>query len=97
MNDEHAERIVRLLEEIRDGQRLQLERQAQALARQEEVFAQQRERIAGALRRAGEADELLANSKQVVGGARVLVLIAVPFAVLALGFVAWILFARAVS
>jgi hypothetical protein len=37
MNDAQAERMVRLLEEIRDGQQLQLERQAQALQWQEEL------------------------------------------------------------
>jgi hypothetical protein len=30
MDDKHAEQIIRRLEEIRDGQRLQLERQAEA-------------------------------------------------------------------
>jgi hypothetical protein len=42
MNDEQGERFTGLLDEIRDGQRLQLERQAQALRRQEELIAQQR-------------------------------------------------------
>ena len=42
MNEEQAAKIIRLLEEIRDDQRLQLERQATALTRQEEVLSEQR-------------------------------------------------------
>jgi len=49
LNDQHAEQIIRLLEEIRDGQRLQLERQAQALGeRAEGVLAKSAKLAAGA-------------------------------------------------
>ena len=39
MNDEDGRRIAALLEEIRDGQREQIARQAEALALQREQFA----------------------------------------------------------
>lgn len=94
MNDQQGERIVRLLEEIRDGQRLQLERQAQALQRQEELVAQQRERLAGLSQRSDQAQRLLDRSARVVAGARVLAFVALPFAVLILAFVVWALIAR---
>jgi hypothetical protein len=101
MNDEHAERIIRLLEEIRDGQRLQLERQALALERQAEVLAQQRERLAASSKSVGEtlaigeqAKRIVAQSAKVVMGARILVFVALPFAVLLLAFVLWALFAH---
>jgi hypothetical protein len=94
MNDEQADRIVRLLEEIRDGQRLQLERQAQALQRQEELLAQQRERLAGLSQRSGQAERLLDRSAKVVASARILAFVALPIAVLMLAFVIWVLLAR---
>jgi hypothetical protein len=37
MSDHDIERIISLLEEIRDGQKLQLARQAEALQRQAEL------------------------------------------------------------
>jgi hypothetical protein len=96
MNDQDAEKIIRLLEEIRDGQRLQLERQAQALERQAEVLAQQRERLAASskgiveTKAIGEqAERILAQSAKVVTGARVLVLVALPLAALLLVFALW--------
>src|SRR5215468_7041898 len=89
MNDAQAERMVRLLEEIRDGQRLQLERQAQALQRQDELLAQQRERLAGLSKRSEQADQLLRKSAKVVAGARILALVALPFVILLVVFLVW--------
>jgi len=97
MNDEQAERIARLLEEIRDGQRLQLERQAQALQRQDELLAQQRERLAGLSKRSEQADQVLAKSAKIVAGARILALVALPFVVLLVVFLAWALLAHNAS
>jgi hypothetical protein len=61
MDQEQTQKLLALLEEIRDGQRLMIERQAQALARQEEIIARQRERQAGHL---GAADQILAQADQ---------------------------------
>jgi hypothetical protein len=102
MNDDpHTERIIRLLEEIRDGQRLQLERQAQALERQAEALAQQRERLAGIARDASDAQgigehagRVLAQSSKLVASARILLWVSLPFAVLLLAFVIWALVAH---
>jgi hypothetical protein len=101
MTDPHAERIIRLLEEIRDGQRLQLERQAQALERQAEALAGQRQRLVGLARGADEAKGLgeqagrvVAQSAQLVTRARVLLWLALPSVLLLLAFVLWALFAR---
>lgn len=101
VSDEHAERIIRLLEEIRDGQRLQLERQALALERQAELVARQSERLAGLSRQADQASSLetgawqvLAKSAKLVASARILTFIALPLAVLLLGFIVWVLFAH---
>jgi hypothetical protein len=94
MNDEQADRIARLLEDIRDGQRLQLERQAQAIQRQEELLAQQRARLANVSEDSGKAKELIATSARVVASARILVLIALPLAVLLIVFLVWVFWAQ---
>lgn len=95
MNDEQAQRIIGLLEEIRNGQRLQLERQSQALERQAELLARQRERLAGvpASVEAG-AEQLLARSAKLVASARLLTFIAAPAALLLLAFLIWVLIAH---
>jgi hypothetical protein len=93
MNDTQAERVVRLLEEIRDGQRLQLERQGEALKRQEELVAQQKARLATLSERSGNADDILAASAQVVTSARILVW-AVPLAIVCVAVLLWLVLAR---
>lgn len=101
MNDEQSERLLRLLGEIRDGQKLQLERQAEALERQAEVIAQQKQRLAslsqGAsdLQGVGEhAGRVVAESAKLVRSARVLIWVALPFVGLLLAFLIWALFAQ---
>jgi len=96
MNDEQAAKMVRLLEEIRDGQRLQLERQAQALQRQDELLAQQRERLSSLSQRSGQAEQLLAKSAKVVASARMLTFLVLPFAIVFVAFLVWILLARVI-
>jgi hypothetical protein len=100
MNEEDSERIIRLLEEIRDGQRLQLERQAHAIEQQAQALAQQRQRLAGLSQGASEvqgfgeqAGRVLSQSSKLVKSARVLVWVSIPFAVLLFAFVLWALLA----
>ena len=95
MNDELAEKIIRLLEEIRDAQRRQLEHQAEALANQKEVLAQQRERLAGLSKRSTQAEDLLTKSAKVVAAARIVAFVLVPVAMVLLAFLAWVLLGRA--
>ena len=97
MNDEQADRMVRLLEEIRDGQRLQLERQALALQRQDELLAQRRERQADVSQRTGEAEQLLTKASKVVARASIVSFVVFPIALLGFVFLLWLVFARVVS
>ena len=96
MDNPDTERIIRLLEEIRDNQRLQLQHQEQALERQAEVLARQRERLSGRADEAQAIEEranrVLAKSAQLVGSARLLLLIAAPTALLVVAFLFWVLF-----
>lgn len=94
MNDQQAEEMIRLLQELRDGQRLQLERQAQALQRQDELMAQQRERLAATSQRSGETEQLFAKTAKVVARASVLAFVVYPLAVVALIVVLWLVFFR---
>ena len=94
MNDQHAGRIISLLEEIRDGQKLQLERQT-------ELMAEQRARLANVSSLTGDAQNIrdgaagmIAGSSRLISIARVLVLVAIPFVLMLLAFVVWLLITR---
>ena len=103
MDSDDARRMIALLEEIRDGQQLQLARQAEALERQAEALAlqqQHRATLKGQSDRARElqerAEKIQARSAGLIGAARVLVLVVAPLAVLLLVFVCWLAFSRAI-
>lgn len=57
MDDDQTRRIIAVLEEIRDGQR-------EALARQAETMTLLRERMASAQERTGRVDQLIAEATQ---------------------------------
>jgi hypothetical protein len=95
MNDQQAEEMIRLLHELRDGQQLQLERQAQAMQRQEDLLAQQRERQAASLHRSGETEQLFASTSKLVARASVLAFVVYPIVVIVLMLVLWMVLARA--
>jgi uncharacterized membrane protein (DUF106 family) len=104
MSDQQAERMIRLLEEIRDGQRLQLERQAQALQQQAELLAQQKERYASlsdrygnAAQLQGGAQEMLDTSRRLIRRARIVMFISFPLALLLFAFLAWTFLARMIQ
>lgn len=98
MNDDDARRLLAVLEEIRDQQKLHLERQAEAIAMQREhvsLFRAQSER-AGRLQDRAEA--LQAKSTQLVTGSRkvigfVLALIVV-LVILLVVYVGWLILRR---
>jgi len=70
MNDDDARRMIALLEEIRDQQRVQLERQADALAVSREHIVRVREQADRADRLQERAEALQAKSAQVIGRSR---------------------------
>jgi hypothetical protein len=96
MTDEQAEKMVRLLEEIRDGQRLSLQRQEQALQRQSELMSQQRERFAASSQRSAEAEQLFEKTAKIVARASVLAFVVVPVAAVCFFLLLWLVFARVV-
>jgi hypothetical protein len=101
MDADDARKMIALLEEIRDGQQLQLRRQAEALERQTEALGMQRQHYENLQIQSGKARELQeraekiqAGSARLIGGARVLVLTVAPLAALLLVFVCWMVFSR---
>jgi hypothetical protein len=82
---EKLDRIARLLEEIRDGQKTQLERQADALALQKEQF----ERTHKLQER---AEAIQDRSARLVGRVQRFVPFAMAVVVILIGYVSWLLF-----
>ena len=68
--DEDAKRVIALLEELREGQKLQLERQLEALELQRRQFAAMQEQFARAERIQGKAELLQDRGARLVQGAR---------------------------
>lgn len=101
MSERDIEKIIGLLEEIRDGQKLQLDRQAEALDRQAEVIAKQKERFAtfdeaktAAQTIQNQSANTLRKSEQLIDRARFTAIFVVPAALLLLVVVCWLVFHR---
>ena len=94
MDEQTGERILASIDAIREQQRLQLERQAEALALQREqfeIFKRQAERID---RTHDRAERIQAKSSELVGLARKTFIVVLPILVLLIGYVTWLLFHR---
>ena len=83
---------VDLLKEIRDHQKLQLERQAEALAIQKEQFEIFRKQMEQTQRIQDRAEMLQDKSAQIIGSARKVFIVVVPVLVLLIIYVSWLLF-----
>jgi len=83
---------VDLLKEIRDNQKLQLERQAEALAIQKEQFEIFRKQMEQTQRIQDRAEMLQDKSAQIIGSARKVFIVVVPVLVLLIIYVSWLLF-----
>ena len=89
---EKLEQIAALLEEVRDNQRTQLERQAESLAIQKEqfqVFLKQQEKTRQLQDR---AEAIQARSSHLIGNVQRFVPFAMAAVAVLIGFVAWLLF-----
>lgn len=79
------ERIARLLEEIRDGQKIQLERQAETLAIQKEQFQR-------AQKLQDRAEAIQDRSAQLVGRLHRVMPFVLAAVVILIAYVSWLLF-----
>ena len=84
MNDNDIRQLSRVLEEIRDNQKHQLERQQEALAIQREQFA--------IVQRQAERAERIQDRAQLMGSARAVVTILIPIVIALLVYVSWLIF-----
>lgn len=92
MNERDAQQLIRLLEEMRDNQRRQLERQAEALALQREQFALVQKQSERAERLQDRAEEIQMKSAQLVTGARKGMVVVLPVIVVLLAYLSWLIF-----
>ncbi len=92
MNPAHDQRLLQLLEELRDGQRAQMERQQEALTMQREQLALVRAQFERAERIQDRAENLQERSAQVMGAARKSLFVVLPILFALIAYVSWLLF-----
>jgi uncharacterized membrane protein (DUF106 family) len=92
MNDQNSQQLIRILEEIRNNQRTQLERQAEALALQREQFALVQKQTERAERLQDRAEQIQIKSAQLVTSARKGMVVILPIIVLLLAYLSWLIF-----
>jgi hypothetical protein len=92
MNTDEAAKIARLLEELREGQKQQLEHQREALDLQRKQYAVFQEQAARGERIQQKAELLQDRGAALVRGTRKVVLIIVPIVVALIAYVSWLLF-----
>lgn len=90
--DNDAKQMTALLEELREGQKLQLERQLEALELQRKQFAAMQEQFARAERIQSKAELLQDRGANLVQGARKVFAVVVPVIVVLVVYVSWLLF-----
>ncbi len=91
-SDSDVRQLIRLLEEIRDNQRAQLERQAESLALQREQFALVQKQTERAERLQDRAEDMQAKGAQLVAGARKAMAVVIPIIVALLAYLSWLIF-----
>jgi len=92
MSDQELQPLVRILEAIRDNQRLQLDRQAEALALQREQFALVQRQYERHERLQDRAEELQAKHGQLMAGARMALAVIVPLVLVLILYFSWLIF-----
>ena len=92
MHDDDAKRIAAAIEELRDGQKLQIERQLEALELQRQQFAILQNQAARAERIQAKAELLQDRGAKLVQGSRTFVMVLVPVVVALIVYVSWLIF-----
>lgn len=92
MSEPQAEQFLALLEEIRNNQRLQIDRQAEALALQKEQFDLVRKQFERTERIQDRAEELQKKSAQLVASSRNVQKVVIPVIILLLAYLTWLNF-----
>jgi hypothetical protein len=92
MSDQDAQRIIHILEEIRDNQKLQLQQQGEALMLQREQFAITQKQTDRTERIQDRAEQIQAKSAQLVSGSRKAMLVILPVILVLIVYVSWLFF-----
>jgi len=92
VNDQDAQQIMHILEEIRENQKLQLKQQADALTLQREQFAITQKQTDRTERIQDRAEQIQAKSAQLVSGSRKAMLVILPVILILIGYVSWLFF-----
>ena len=92
MEEKQLDQLVKILEEIREGQRLQLDRYEEVMALQREHLDLYKLQYERAERINAKAEEIQNKSAQIVGGVGKLLLIVIPFGLLLLLYLSWLIF-----
>lgn len=92
MNDNDTQKLIATLEEVRDNQKLQLERQLEALTLQREQVAMVQRQVERAERLQDRAEKLQSKSALVFAIARKFLFTLLPIVVVLIAYVSWLLF-----
>lgn len=92
MDKQQADRIIALLEQVRDNQAMQLTRQADALALQKEQFEVVRRQAERAEKLQDRAEELQARGMGIMKTARRSLAVVLPIVFLLIAYLSWLLF-----
>jgi uncharacterized membrane protein (DUF106 family) len=92
MDPPQADRMLALLEQLRDNQAEQLRRQAEALAVQKEQFEIFRRQAERAEKLQDRAEELQSRSMGIVKTARRALAIVLPIVILLILYLSWLIF-----
>ncbi len=94
MTEEQTKEIAALLREIRDDQRLQLQRQQESLALQQQQLALVSRQFERAEKLNERAEMIQNKSAQIVAGARRVFMFVLPVIVILLAYVSWLILRR---
>jgi uncharacterized membrane protein (DUF106 family) len=92
VNDDDAKRMAAVLEELREGQKLQLERQLEALDLQRKQFELVQGQAARTERIQDKAEQIQDRSARLVQVSRRLALFLLPVIIVIVLYVSWLVF-----
>jgi len=94
MGEEDSRRLLALLEDIRENQKLQIDRQFEALELQRRQFAILEKQQERADRIQDRAEQIQNKSAQLVAGARKVMIVVIPIIIALIIYLSWLMFRR---
>ena len=92
MTDQELQPLVNILKEIRDNQKLHLDRQAESLALQREQFALVQRQTERTERIQDRAEHIQESGAQLVAGARKSLAVILPIVIVLILYLSWLIF-----